>query len=114
METSHLMDGGICIVKADNDGFADNAVEFRLYVEKLVADQSITKILINLRDLVMMDSSGIGIVVNFHNQMHEQQRFFGLCELGKHVIGVFQLTRLDKVLKIYLSEEEASNIMKEL
>ena len=107
MITHHRMEGTICIIKTVNESFLENAADFRKTLETLFANDAIQGMIVSLQSVLMMDSSGLGTIVNFHNKLKESKKPFVLCELGKNVKEVFRLTRLDKVVKIYETEAEA-------
>lgn len=64
-------------------------------------------LLVNLSRVAYMDSSGIATLVEGLKAAQGQKASFGLFGLNKNTRNVLELVRLDKVFKIFDSEEEA-------
>lgn len=64
-------------------------------------------IIVDLRAVNYMDSSGIATLVEGLQQMSKYQGELRLFGLGAAVREVFELSRLDKVFQIYESEDAA-------
>jgi anti-sigma B factor antagonist len=72
-----------------------------------IENPEVFKVMVNLEKVPFMDSSGIGLIVSFFNTMQERNGSFILCELGDHLQEIMKTTRLDAVLTICATEEEA-------
>ncbi|MBD3749161.1 MAG: STAS domain-containing protein [Sphingobacteriales bacterium] len=70
------------------------------------------KLVINLAKVEYMDSSFIGALVAGLKNVLSNQGEMALACIQKDVLALFELTRLDKVFKIYNTEEEAINHLK--
>ncbi|MDH3402833.1 MAG: STAS domain-containing protein [Acidobacteriota bacterium] len=66
-----------------------------------------TKILINLKGVSTIDSSGIGETVSAFTTVKKRGGDLKLCELSSKVMDVLQVTQLITVLDVFDSEQEA-------
>ena len=66
-------------------------------------------IIVDLNQVEYMDSSGIATLVEGLQQVGKYSGEIRLFGLASAVREVFELSRLDKVFQIYVSEEEACN-----
>lgn len=64
-------------------------------------------VLVNLGQVAYIDSSGIATLVEGLKAAQSQKAGFGLFGLTKNTRSVLELVRLDKVFKIFESEDEA-------
>ncbi len=65
------------------------------------------QIVINLREVPFVDSSDIGRLIRSHLSVRRVGGRVRLCHLSERVLSALKLTRLDTVLEIYATEEEA-------
>jgi anti-sigma B factor antagonist len=64
-------------------------------------------VLINLTAVAYMDSSGIATLVEGLKEAQGRKATYALFGLTKHTRSVMELVRLDKVFRIFESEEDA-------
>ncbi|MCX7999245.1 MAG: STAS domain-containing protein, partial [Leptospiraceae bacterium] len=64
-------------------------------------------IIINLKDLKYLSSSGLRIFVSLRSLLQESGRQLKLCSLGRAVRDVFELTKVLQFFKVYEDEESA-------
>lgn len=65
------------------------------------------QVVVNLRDLYFVDSSGLATLVQGLKRAREHQGNLCLCSLQSPVRLIFEMTRLDKVFEIFITEEDA-------
>lgn len=70
-------------------------------------DRKPERILINLRDVPYMDSSGIASLVKMLSRTRKSGATLLLCAMNDRVRSLFEITRLDSVFSIFGTEEEA-------
>ncbi len=63
-------------------------------------------ILLNLSEVEFIDSSGLGAIVSSLKRMRGRGDLF-ICGLKETIITMFHLTRMDRVFRIFESEQEA-------
>lgn len=83
-----------------------NADELRRAILDAVSKKS-AQVVVNLQHLNFIDSSGLAALAMGLKQAHEQQGNLCLCRLQPPVRLIFEMTRLDKVFEIFVSEEDA-------
>ena len=71
----------------------------------LQSDQK--QILLNLREVPYMDSSGIGEIVAGYKAARDKNGTVKLLNPSKKVSNLLQITRLETVFEIYRNEKEA-------
>lgn len=64
-------------------------------------DSSSARVLVDLSDVNLIDSSGIGILVTAHRRADGQGARFGLAGATGTVARVFEMTRTNKLLSLY-------------
>ncbi|MEO1523148.1 MAG: STAS domain-containing protein [Cyanobacteria bacterium J06633_2] len=63
-------------------------------------------VLLNMKDVTFMNSSGIGALVAILKMVREKEKQLYLCGLTDQVKMIFQLTKMDRVFKPLLDQEE--------
>lgn len=76
------------------------AEEFRAYVEALL-DEGVEVILVDLKDITFIDSSGLGTLVVLLKKARSLSRSFCICSMNDQVRMLFELTSMDRVFEIY-------------
>ena len=89
----------------------DKTNDLRREIINLI-DNGNTIILVDLQDINFMNSSGIGALVATLKAVRATQAEMYLCSLGEQLQMIFQLTKMDKVFKIFTNQDEfEQNIM---
>ncbi len=81
-----------------------NVAKFRLDIGRLVSLQP-NAIVIDLKDVSFMDSSGLGALVSALKTARSAQCDLFICGLNDQVKMLFELTSMSKVFKIYPDRE---------
>jgi anti-anti-sigma factor len=76
-------------------------------LEQLLHQFPESDILINLKDLKYLSSSGLRVFVSLRSAMQESGKRLKLCGIGRAVREVFELTKVAQFFKIYDDEESA-------
>jgi anti-sigma B factor antagonist len=69
-------------------------------------DSANARVLLDLSDVSLIDSSGIGILVTAHRRADGQGARFGLAGATGTVARVFDMTRTNKLLSLFDSVDE--------
>ena len=77
------------------------------FIDWLQADPDIRRVVLNLGAVTFMDSSGLGAVIGMHKRVAERGGELALARAQNQVKLVLQITRADKMLKVYDTLEEA-------
>jgi anti-anti-sigma factor len=70
------------------------------------------QILIDLKLLPYLDSTDLGRVIRAHNAVRQAGGRVRLCNLSEKIMTLMNLTRLNTVLDLYSTEEEALAAMR--
>jgi anti-sigma B factor antagonist len=76
------------------------AEEFRVKVEQLLQDGADT-ILVDLKDITFIDSSGLGTLVVLLKEVRSLNRHLYICSINDQVRMLFELTSMDRVFEVY-------------
>lgn len=76
------------------------AEEFRQVVDERLAT-GVEVILIDLKDVTFIDSSGLGALVVILKQIRALDRKLCICSINDQVRMLFELTSMDRVFDIY-------------
>jgi anti-sigma B factor antagonist len=85
---------------------AHNSGELKIEVQKLFAGGK-KNVLIDLKDVRFIDSSGLGALVSGFKNAITNQGNLKLSTLQSQVRSMFELTRLHRVFEIFASTSEA-------
>jgi anti-sigma B factor antagonist len=99
-------DGNVTIIeplKARID--ASLAVKFKNDVSQIISEND-GRIVLNLSNVDFIDSSGLGAIVSLMKSLGGSGNI-SICNMKDPVMGVFKLTRMDKIFSIYPNEEAA-------
>ncbi len=85
---------------------AHNSGELKAEMQKLF-EEGHKNILVDLKDVRFIDSSGLGALVSGFKNAISHQGNLKLSSLQPQVKSMFELTRLHRVFEIYASSSEA-------
>ncbi len=74
---------------------------------KTMIDGGTKKIIINMEDMMYIDSSGIGVIINTTKLIRSKNGEVILCNILPEVKEVFKVINLQNFIKIYKNEHEA-------
>ncbi|MBW1972373.1 MAG: STAS domain-containing protein [Deltaproteobacteria bacterium] len=86
------------------------AVSFKDKITEFI-NQGKKLILLNLNDVNFIDSSGLGAIVTILKRLGRDGKLY-LCYVSEPVENMFKLTRMDKIFKIFDTEEQAIQSVK--
>lgn len=75
-------------------------------LQKSIVENDIKKLVLDLKDVKMITSSGIGIFLNINQSLKSQLR---LASANDEVKKVLELTKVTSVISLYSSVDEAVN-----
>lgn len=73
----------------------------------LVGDDAVTSVLIDMSDVSMLDSSGIGFIIAMSKAMTKKQGHFGLFSCSDLVDKIISATNISNVINVYPNENDA-------
>ncbi|NJL45399.1 MAG: STAS domain-containing protein [Leptolyngbyaceae cyanobacterium SM2_3_12] len=80
------------------------AEAFRHTVDQLL-DEGAEVILIDLKDITFIDSSGLGTLVVLLKKVRGLDRKLCICSINDQVRMLFELTSMDRVFEVYDSQQ---------
>lgn len=84
---------------------ANNVKEFKSQIAELV--QPSAKIVLDMSTLRFVDSSGIGVLLSWMNNLRLSNGSLSLCNVTKSVRNLFELVRVHRFLQLFGDREEA-------
>ncbi len=84
-----------------------NIHELKQTIKPIVATPSVSKILLNLQQVSVIDSQSLGFIISCLNVLRQRQADMFVCSIGEKLEQLFKMTYLDTVFVMYASEEEA-------
>src|ERR687886_712315 len=84
------------------------AGQFRQEIANLV-DSGVDIVLVDLKDVTFMDSSGLGALVLALKTVRAAGGKLFICSINEQVKMLFELTSMDRVFEIYANRDEFNN-----
>lgn len=94
----------VCYIEGDVD--IDTAPALKKEFASLIASKS-KKIILNFNKLNFIDSLGVATLLWLFKNIKKVRGEVALSNIAPKIRSVFSITKLDKVFKIFESEEEA-------
>ncbi len=111
MKIFHRIEEKNCIISVIGDLALTEPNEVRVYVNPFIKKTEIQTIILNCKNVNIIDSRGIGLIAALLKDLEEIQKQLILCHLNENCYNVLKTLKLNQLVKIYKSEEEAiSNI----
>jgi anti-sigma B factor antagonist len=99
-----LVDVEVLTLKGNLDALT--APELRPTIDELVANRR-TKVVFDLRDLTLIDSSGVGAIVSLFKRVRMLGGDVKIACLANQPKEIFRLLRLDRAFDLFDTVEEA-------
>lgn len=106
MDISSRAKGELVILDISGEIDLYNAPEIKDIVNKLI-EQKKYNVIINLKDVTYIDSSGIGALISSLSNLKKYQGGLKIINVFASVKKVFELTKLTSFFDIYDSEDDA-------
>jgi anti-sigma B factor antagonist len=104
--TNREVDGVSVLTLYGRIVFGEENNALREGVKSLIAEGK-KKIVLDMKNIDYIDSSGLGTLVAAHLSAHTQGAAMRLCNLGRKFSKVLQLTKLMTVFQVYSTEAAA-------
>ena len=73
----------------------------------LVEKQYMVKMVINFEKIRFLSSAVLGKLISLNKRIAKEKGRLAFCSINDDIIQVFKITRLDKLIPIYRTEDEA-------
>ena len=84
---------------------ASNAEEFKTAIAPILEENN--KVVFEISQIKFMDSSGCGTLLSFLRQLKTSSGTLKLCRAQEPVRTLFELVRIDRIIEIFDTKEEA-------
>ena len=84
-----------------------SAEEVRSKIDDRLDRESITKLILDFKDVSFMDSSGIGVVIGRYKKIAINKGNICIANVNSSVKRVFDLSGMFKIIKVYENLEQA-------
>lgn len=105
MEISRRNNGDIQILSVSGEVDLYNVSELKRALFELT-EGNFTNVVVDMKNVNYMDSSGIGALVAGQKKMKAHQGSFALMNINDDILNILKLATLDKFFKIYMNENE--------
>ncbi len=103
MDAKSFQQGSVTVVQISGEINISTSPELRKLFEK----EALKKIVVDLEKVTYIDSSGLATLVEILKRTKNQGGSLGLSGMSDKVKSLFEITKLDKLFKIFQSQEEA-------
>lgn len=103
--------GGVVVLALKGNLDAVTATDLRPTIDELVASRK-TKVIFDLQDLELIDSSGVGAIVSLFKRVRMLGGDVKIARLANQPKEIFRLLRLDRAFALFNSLEEARSTFK--
>lgn len=111
MKIEDRVDNNFAILAIDGNIVLEETAKLKESVEVFVENANLTGIIMNCENVNFIDSSGLGLIVSIYKTLLKRERKFALTALNDRTKEIFILTKLDKILTLSDSDEEALSIL---
>lgn len=81
----------------------------RIQLDEAIQRKQVNHVVLSLRDLTFMDSSGLGVILGRYKQIKGRGGKMAVCDMNPAVRRLFELSGLFKIVHVYDNERKALN-----
>ncbi|MDQ2086544.1 STAS domain-containing protein [Herbivorax sp. ANBcel31] len=81
--------------------------EFKDLLDNLAKENEGKSVIVSMDGVIYMNSAGLGIIIDTYKKFKEKKGRIILCNLTPDITKLFEVTRLDRFIEIYKTENEA-------
>ncbi len=111
MKIEGKTENNITVLTLEGNLAMDECGELRTEIKPYVEQEDIVGIVLNLKSVDYIDSSGIGLIVSIFKSLKQLEKKFALTSLNYRHREVLSITKLDKILTIAEDTESALKIL---
>lgn len=97
----------ILIVRLHGELDHHTSESVRERIDDALQNDRFAYVVLNLRKLTFMDSSGLGIILGRYKRINEQGGKLAVCSLHPSVHKLFELSGMFKIISVYDEEKDA-------
>jgi len=99
--------GGVLVVRVDGELDLSTAPEFRAGVEHALDRTMARDLIVNMRSVDFVDSSGLGAILGRYRRVSQAGGRMALCCVMGRVKPVLELSGVRRIMPLFDSEKEA-------
>lgn len=103
METTQ----GTLIVRLKGELDHHTAEMLKVQMERAIDQDNINHMILSMKDLAFMDSSGLGVILGRYKQITGRGGKMVVCDVNKSIYRLFEMSGLFKILSIEENERVA-------
>lgn len=107
MKISTLVKQGVLIVRIEGELDMHVAEEFRNIVDDALEKSQVRNILLSLKGVSFIDSSGLGVILGRYKKLSILGGTMLAANVQPHIAKIFELSGLFKIIRQYSTETEA-------
>lgn len=111
MKVVTFMKQGILVIRLEGDLDVCGANEFRTIADEALELTGAKHILLNMKGVSFIDSSGLGVVLGRYKRVAQHGGQIFIVHLEPQVKRIFELAGLMKLLTVHQSEEQALDLL---
>ncbi|MBF0521979.1 MAG: STAS domain-containing protein [Candidatus Omnitrophica bacterium] len=97
---------GITVVTMDGELSVDNSIALRESFLKMLKEGS-TKVLVDFEKVTFVCSAGLATLIEMMQMLKKSGGKLAICNVNKDVKGLFEITKIHKLIPIYEHREMA-------
>jgi anti-sigma B factor antagonist len=98
--------GGVSVLRIMGDIDVNTSPDVKKSFDDLIKEKK-DKVVINFKDVAYVDSSGLATLVEIFKNMRAYGGKLKLSNLSSKVLGLFEITKLNKLFDIVQEEKDA-------
>lgn len=99
--------GKILIVRLRGELDHHTSGNLRTQLEEKIQQEGFTHLILNLKDLSFMDSSGLGVLLGRYKQLAAKKGEMMVCAMNPTISRILELAGIFKIIAAKETEEEA-------
>lgn len=100
--------GSILMVRLKGELDHHTSTDLRITIDKLMKERKeINHLVLNLKDLSFMDSSGLGVILGRYKEIERKKGKMIVCSLNPTIYRILEMAGLFKIIAVVKSEKEA-------
>ncbi|MBF0288589.1 MAG: STAS domain-containing protein [SAR324 cluster bacterium] len=105
MHITHRIQNDICIVSISGKITAGEELKVRTYIFGLMHIHKNKTVVIDFEKISEMNSIGIEAIMLVHKRFQQQRTKLAACQLNRHISRIFEITRLDRMIPVFHTQE---------
>lgn len=95
------------IVRVEGEVDLHVAATFRKIIDEALEQAGVPNLLLNLAQVTFIDSSGLGVILGRYKRISQLGGKMSAVQLQPQVEKIFELSGLLRIIKLYLTEQQA-------